>query len=309
MTLLLALALTAGVLLAAGVALWIVFLLLKEQARLHRALDVVMLQVTLPKDLEAKEKEEGIGDDTKERIGIAEQWLSTLAYLPTSWWDKLLYGAPALVLEIVARNDDQIVFYVGCERRYIDHLEKQIYAHYPDAEVTAGGADYTIFEEGDAVQLGTVKLEHAGHLPIATYKELGVDPMQALTGALAKIQKRDAALIQYIVQPASHETRAKGKKAAQRTMQGKQEDIAIKAGIVEKAGETFTDKDKLKEKQAERRSLTPRSQQRVELVEAKSSGQLFAVTIRVAVAARQAEEAERILTSIGGALGSMIYQT
>ncbi len=207
-----------GVLIVAGMALWFVWQLLKEQARLHRALDIVMLQVTLPKDLEKKEKEEGIGDDTKERIGIAEQWLSTLAYLPTSTWDKWLYGAPVLVFEIVARNDDVIVFYAGCERRYVDHLEKQIYAHYPDAEVTPGGTDYTMFEEGDVVKLGTAHLTHAGHLPVATYKELGVDPMQALTGALAKIQKRDAAVIQYIVQPASAKSRTKGRKAARRTL-------------------------------------------------------------------------------------------
>lgn len=300
MSILLALFFVLLILLAAALMLFMLFRLLRTQARIRRSLDVVMLQVTLPKDLAPKEKEEGIGQDVKEKIAIGEQFLSTLAYLPITMWDRLLYGRPIIALEILARNDDVIVFCAGTERRFIDHLEKQIYAHYPDAEVISAG-DYTLFEPHDVVHTGVVKLTRSGHLPIATYKELGVDPMQALTGALAKIQKKDSAVIQYIIQPAPQKARQKGRRAANKTFQGKQKDIAEKGTLAQAFGDSFAGGQRQEKREQELSHLTPRGEQRVELVEQKASGQLFSVTIRVAVSARSKEETDRILTSIGGA--------
>ncbi|MEX0649601.1 MAG: type IV secretory system conjugative DNA transfer family protein [Candidatus Andersenbacteria bacterium] len=285
-----------------AVALWMLWKLILEQARLRRTLDIQMLQVLLPKDLDPQEREEGLGDQTKERISVAEQLLSTLSHLPTRLWDQLLYGQPIIVLEIIARSDDKIVFYAGTERRYLDHLEKQIYAHYPESEVTLA-SDFTIFEPGDTILTGVLRLGRKQHLPLATYKELEADPMQALTGALAKIRDGDAAVIQLVLQPASKRASKKAALATRRTVRGRQSDVGGR-GAIGLLTDLKTATKSAQEKQEARQEstqLTQRMQQRVELVEQKMVQQQFNVNIRLGVSTRGADEAERVFNAIVGA--------
>ncbi len=285
-------------LLVACLLAWIAYRTLRDSARMHRTLDVSMLKILLPKDIDREEREEGVGEGIKERIAVAEQFLSTLTYLPTTKWEQLLYGKPIIVFEIVAHDDDTIVFYAGTERRYLDHLEKQIYAHYPEAEVKPS-PDYTIFSDGDALRGATLQLRRKQYLPIATYKELEVDPMQAITGALAKIQNGDAAIIQYVLQPASSRSRHTAEQAAKKTVRGRQQDISSGGlGNALNPAAVFENPEKREKKRQESSQLTQRMQQRVDLVEQKLSQQQFSVTIRVGVSCRQTEEAERVYNAI-----------
>lgn len=294
----LALAVISIILVAAGIILWLLWGIVRDQALLRRTLDVQMLQVLLPKDLQPEEREEGVGESIKERIAVAEQWLSTLTHLPTTWWDRLLYGRPIIVLEIVARNDDVIVFQAGCERRFLDHLEKQIYAHYPEAEVTPA-PEYTIFEPADTIRLGSLILARAPHLPLATYKDLENDPMQALTGALAKIQNRDSAVIQYVLQPAGRAGQRQAAKAARQTMTGQRVDVGSGRSLVGQTAELLTKNPQARHRaQEQRRTLTPRAQQRLEAVEQKASQPQFSVNIRLGVSVREPAEAERVFNAM-----------
>ncbi|MEK7557565.1 MAG: type IV secretion system DNA-binding domain-containing protein, partial [Patescibacteria group bacterium] len=299
------LAVVVGILAVAGgvILLTLLWQTIREQASLRRTLDLQMLEVLLPKDLKPDEKEEGVGEEIKARISVAEQFLSTLASLPTSWSDRLLYGRPIVVFEIEARNDGVIVFYAGTERRYLDHLEKQIYAHYPEADVRPA-ADFTIFEPADSIRTGNFRLSRATHLPIATYRDLEVDPMQALTGALAKIQHKDAAVIQYVLQPAPARGRRKAHQAAREIIRGKRAELGgdnlfTRAGRLRK--KAFGTRQDIEREAADLRQHTPRMQQRIELVEQKSIQQQFAINIRVAVSCRRPEEAERVFNAIVGA--------
>lgn len=297
-------AIVIGILVVAGASVFLMLLwqTIREQARLRRTLDIQMLEVLLPKDLKPEEKEEGVGEEIKARIAIAEQFLSTLTNLPSRFFDRVLYGRPIVVFEIVARSDGVIVFYAGTERRYLDHLEKQIYAHYPEAEVR-GAADFTIYEPADTTHVGIFRLARKAHLPLATYRDLEVDPMQALTGALAKIQKRDAAVIQYVLQPAPTRARRRAQKAAREVIRGKTAEL--EEGVFGKIGKlrkkVFGSPESLEREMAELRQLTPRMQQRVELVEQKAIQPQFAVNIRVGVSCRRPEEAERVFNGVVGA--------
>jgi len=278
--------------------IWWIWHALRQQAGLRRTLDVQMLRVLLPKDLPRDEKETGVGEQVKEKIAIAEQFLSTLSNLPISGWDRRLYGRPILVFEIVALPDDTIVFLAGTERRYLDHLEKQIYAHYPEAEVDLA-PDYTIFQPGDTIRTGILRLRKKDHLPVATYKELGVDPLQALAGALAKIQQKDAAVIQYVLQPSHGGARRRAGEAAKKTVRGRQADVGSRVGIASTLKEAALSPASVQNKKRQEQSqLTSRMQQRVDLVEQKMSQQQFDVNIRVGVSTRQADEAERIFNAV-----------
>lgn len=285
-------------LLAAALLFVVMARIVRSRARLSRSLDIQMLQVLLPKDIEQEEREEGIGDSIKERIGVAEQFLSTLSVLPSSFFDRFVYGPPRIVFEIVARPHGGIFFYAGTHRAYIDHLEKQIYAHYPDAEVTPA-SEYTIFSLHDTVRIATLTLRRKQYLPIATYKDLEVDPMQALTGALAKIQKSDAALIQYVLTPASRKEARRGAKAARRTIRGKQDDISSSSFSLSSIGSTLGGNTKSNRDESSHR-LTSRMEKRVELVEDKMSQQQFLTTIRVGIAVQDKGDAERVFTALCG---------
>lgn len=298
MALLMTLAVVTSLTIALGVAIVTIARTVREHAILRRTLDVVMLQVTLPKDLSHEEREEGVGDPIKERIAVAEQWLSTMATLPTRTWDRWLYGRPILVFEIGARFDGVIVFYAGTERRYLDHLEKQIYAFYPEAEVVRA-QDHTIYETSDTITSGYLTLSRKHHLPIATYVDLEADPMQALTGALAKLQGGDAAVIQYVCRPASARTRRKGRQAARSTLLGKQSDIAGGSSLWRDAKDTILkSQDRIHQERSEAAQQTSRGQERIELVEAKGTQQQFDVNIRLSASTRSPDDADRVFTAM-----------
>ena len=280
--------------------MWWIVKIIREQAVLRRALDIEMFQVLLPKDLEPEEKEEGIGEQIKERIAVAEQFLSTLSNLHTSWWDRFLYGHPIVVFEMTAQPGGTIAFFAGTERRFVDHLEKQIYALYPEAEVKKA-RDFTIFEPGDTLRVGSLTLKNRHHLPIATYKELEADPMQSLTGALAKIRNTDAAIIQFVCVASAEHTRKKGKEAAQRTILGKQKDVSGGSLLQSVSDQVTLDPQRRDKKQQEAQHLTPRSQERVELVEQKLMQPQFDVTIRLAVSVKSPDDAERVFNGLAAA--------
>ncbi|MDA1168927.1 MAG: type IV secretion system DNA-binding domain-containing protein [bacterium] len=283
---------------AVGVLIIFFFIALRQKARMARSLDVQMLQVLLPKDLETQEREEGIGESIKERIAVAEQFLSTLVAVRSTVFERFMYGPPVLVFEIVARPNGGIVFYAGTERKYIDHLEKQIYAHYPEAEVTVA-KEYTTFHEQDTILVAALALRKKNYLPIATYKELEVDPMQALTGALAKIQDTDAAMIQYVFCVASKKEQRRAQVAASRTIKGKQADIASSSFSMSTLRSALVTSQADRDRKEQRASqITPRMQQRVDLVEAKMAEQQFLVNIRVVVAVHDSTDAERVFQAI-----------
>ncbi|MEO6077905.1 MAG: type IV secretion system DNA-binding domain-containing protein, partial [Candidatus Andersenbacteria bacterium] len=220
---------------------------------------------------------------------------------PSSMKDRFLYGKPVVVFEMAIIPKQGIMFFAGTERKYLHHLEKQIYAHYPEAEVTLA-PEFTIFEEGDAVRVASMRLRRKQYLPIATYNELEVDPMQPLTGALAKIQNTDAALIQYILTPASRKSSLQAARATRRTMLGKQSDISSSSlsgsSIFSALTKTQADRD-TEAQQASK--MTTRMQQRIELTEAKMAQQQFSVNIRIGVSVRKPDDAERVFHGITSA--------
>lgn len=284
---------------AVGSALGVLFL--RNRARVARALDIKMVQVLLPKDMQGEDREEGIGERIKERIAVAEQFLSTLSGLSQSFWDRIIYGRPVIVFEIVVLPKKGIVFFAGVERTYIQHLEKQIYAHYPEAEVV-DAPNYTIFEAGDSIKVAILALRRKAYLPLATYRELEVDPMQALTGALAKIQETDSAVIQYILTPASKKESLRAARATRQTVHGKQGDIASAPSIFSALWSLAVTSQSQREQNEDRASrLTSRMQKRIELVEAKMVEQQFSTTIRIGVSVRKKDDADRVFDGIASA--------
>ncbi len=55
----------------------------------------------------------------KERISVAEQFLSTLSKLSSGSVERILYGRPVIVFEIVATGEGTIVFQAGVEKDFL----------------------------------------------------------------------------------------------------------------------------------------------------------------------------------------------
>jgi hypothetical protein len=96
------------------------------------------------------------------------------------------------------------------------------------------------------------------------------------------------------------QARKKGKKAARRVVRGEQTDVG--AGglgqIQKKLMRSESQREKAEQKAAQ---LTPRAQERVELVEQKVTQQQFGVNIRIGVSVREPGEAERIFDGVAAA--------
>lgn len=304
--------LLAGVLLllaSAAAALWLLRRWLRDE-RLLSSLELVLLEVTLPKDIPEREKKPGEG--VREQIQSGLQWLTSLAGLKESGlWARFLYGAPAFAFEIVAHPEGEIVFFVAAPRRYEEFLEKQVFAYYPNADVRRV-TDYTLFQAGDAVRGGSLKLAQKAYLPLKTYEQLPADPLKGLTQALAKMEKGDAAAVQFVVRPAPPKVRRKGKRVARKVALGKQTSVTRQEGKIEKfagsigkhvrastlgkSNEPSSGSDRQREGWLPQ--MSPVEQERLERVDKKASEYQFEVTGRIVVACKARQAADAVFTAI-----------
>src|SRR5438105_9613530 len=104
-----------------------------------RALNMVLLSVTVPRDQNSVQKSE------KELISIMEQMYGSLTNIHSKGWNKFIYGEPYIGLEIAVPNSSQeIRFFISVPRNYKDIFQKQLHGLYPSAEIESLN-DYSIF--------------------------------------------------------------------------------------------------------------------------------------------------------------------
>jgi len=108
-----------------------------------------------------------------------------------------------LSFEIACINK-RIGFYVWVPNYLKSFVEEQIYAQYPNVQIS-DVPDYTMAAETNfATTLATeMKLSVAAPLPIKTFQSFEVDPLAAITATLAKFSETEEAWIQLIVKPAA----------------------------------------------------------------------------------------------------------
>lgn len=283
----------------------VVFLVLRylQQERLLSSLHLILLEVTVPKDLPQQEKDrEGT---VQEQIQRGAQFLSSLAGLKEeNFFKGLIFGKPTWGFEIVAHPNGEIIFFVSTPRRYEEFMEKQILAFYPRADVRRV-ADYTIFEEGDTVEGGFVTQRRKKYLPLNTFEDLPSDPMQGLTQALSKMEKGDGAAVQFVVRPASGRVRVKGKRVTRKVALGKEESVSHDGAKLEKAvsimsktaSDTFRKPDARNQRKEENREnwlpqMSPAEQQHLEKVDKKAGEYQFEVVMRLVASCKTKETAD-----------------
>lgn len=300
MVVFLALLLIVGVTCAAG-ALILRYL---QDERMLLSLHLVLLEVTVPKDLPEREKDrEGT---IQEQIQHGVQFLASLAGLREDrFFRQLLFGRPTWAFEIVAHPNGEIIFFVAVPRRYEEFMEKQILAYYPRADVRRV-SDYTLFEAGDTVRGGVVRLTKKMYLPLKTYEDLPADSMQGITQALSKMEKGDAAAVQFVIRPSSGRWRRKGRSVARRVASGKEQSVMhprplwqrVGGEVARGAGESLRRRERDRSSTGRHREdrwlpqMSPAEQERLERVDKKASEYQFDVTMRLVVSCRSAVSAD-----------------
>lgn len=291
--------------------------LFRKKMNLSLNMDLEVIKVALGKQDGQPPKEGG----WKEEIGAMEQLFSALSGIRRK--HTLVGGKlPPLhfSLEIANPSDsEEIFFYISFPKRYREAVEKQIHSFFPDAYVELT-ADYTIFRPGSSHAVSVLQLKNSHALPILTYEEMDVDPLNEVTNALSKLQtKEEGAAVQFLLQPTRGDGwRSSGRQIAHRMQQGKQlKDVhgseggkfikSVATGVLGAlaGGGSNKNKDASVSGQAEGTpmQLTPEEQELVKAVEQKTKKAAYQVNIRLLSSADSQERANQILSQMENAFG------
>ncbi|MDD3531732.1 MAG: type IV secretion system DNA-binding domain-containing protein [Candidatus Shapirobacteria bacterium] len=169
-----------------GFLIYFLFLLWRERNREQHSLDLVLLQVILPRDNEIK-------------IDAAEQLFTNLHSLKVG--GKLAFLKPKFFFtaEIVG-TQDSIRFYFAIPQKKVDLLERQIYGLYPTAVIKRVD-EYNIFSKDSKVAYAVFEFKNSPFYPIKTYQDFSVDPLSSLASTLSKLIEGEGVAIQILIAP------------------------------------------------------------------------------------------------------------
>ncbi|HUT96441.1 MAG TPA: DUF87 domain-containing protein [Candidatus Paceibacterota bacterium] len=277
------------VLLIGGLA----FILLVERSRgrglIVRALNMSLFLIKIPRET----KEDLSAEEKKNRIAVMEQFLSSLGSLRERGSRiQFSYGQPYIVLEMaVPFSGAEISFYLAAPKKYETFLEKQIYGFYPKA-IVQKVKDYNIFNPQGACAGGFLKLEKNSILPIKTYKELEIDPLENISTALSKIEETgEGGALQIILKPASKNWDKFGLSIIRKMNRGQSFIDAVKGKIAKKPKEG--------EPQIQSQ-MTLDAQETIKSLQSKISKTGFEANIRLLFSGNTQERSAELLSHMEG---------
>jgi len=241
----------------------------------------------------------------KEEIGAMEQLLTSLSSIKDARGivARILYGSPCISFEIAnSAKSEEIIFYTAVPKKFRESVEKQIHSFFPNA-VLEKAADYNIFFPGSVTSASILKLKNKYTLPVKTYEMMEIDPLNAISTALSKLETvKEGAAIQLVLKPAGIKWRTHGKRVAHKMQQGKRLHEAQR-GVISQAGvglgtgliDAVTAKKESTPSEPKPVSLTPEEQELVKSIENKSSKTGFRVNIRLVASAATIERSQMIL--------------
>src|SRR3990167_723848 len=196
---------------------WFKYFLIKKK-RVEQAMDLVMLQVLIPKEVKKKE-EQNVKEDFREIISVAEQLYSSLGSIYDQKILSKIIGQQRISFEIIAKGGE-ILFYVGTPKKLQSFIEKQIHSFYSTAQVEQN-KDFKILQKDSPTECGSLELKRKFIYPLKTYKKLESDPLNGITNTLSKLDKNDRIGIQLLLKPTSGDWRYATSRAARWVQEGK----------------------------------------------------------------------------------------
>ncbi|MDD5464003.1 MAG: type IV secretion system DNA-binding domain-containing protein [Candidatus Moranbacteria bacterium] len=281
---------------------------LNYRAQINRSMNMDLEVVRVTKIFKEKGERSENGEAWKEEIGAMEQLLTTLSNIKEkkSLWAHFLYSEPYMALEIANPcGNEEISFYLAVPKKFRDSIEKQVHSYFPHASIEKI-PDYTIFSPGSFTAAATLGLKRSYALPVLTYENIDVDPLNEISNALSKLQTEgEGAAIQIVLRPAGKNWRKLGRGIAHKMQQGKQLKDAHSSSIAMDLGKGMVQviQNKPKEEIMHKESvqLTPEEQELVKKIEAKSGKAGFKANIRLLASAMTQQKADEILAHMENA--------
>jgi hypothetical protein len=281
----------------------------------HGGLELVVLQITVPKFRRAEEATKELNiEQIRQQIAVAESLFAAVGGLKRQKKFKhWLFGrTDEMSFEIVVK-DKLIYFYAAIPKFLQTRIEQQISAVYPDAHIEPV-EDYNIFTPTGTVLGMYLTLKRHTGLPIKTYQKLETDPLNALTNALSKVQDKEGVVIQYVIRSAHGKWSKKGLDAAKRMQRGASIDDAFAGRLpgADKGGFFSFLKDQSKQQQQQSDAsyrISSTNEEAIKGIEQKASKAGMEANIRLIVSAETPERAGTTLYEVFAAFSQYsIYQ-
>jgi len=271
---------------------FIFFLKKKRNEKILRALEMVLLEIKMPK-YEKKEKE------LKEFLMMMEQVFASFLGISRQ---KAVRKRPYIVFEIASQiGGEDIGFYLAVPRVLQNDAEKYIHGVYPQAVVEEIPQDYTVFEPGACTSASVLLQKETPFLPISTYQNLAQDPLSAIATALTKISVNEGAAFQLVLKPFGYSKFVKaGHKLIYHLKKGEKFEVALreakKSEFRENIEKLFFPKKDEEEKFTQ--ISPPVDEILIQGVTSKIQKPLFEVNLRLVASAKTKERADDILTHL-----------
>ncbi len=287
---------------------------LRFKLRGQRFIDSVILEVLVPKEVTAADKEQEAVKEEKEIISVAEQLFATLSGALPRQLSNFFRGPDTISFEIVSVGK-KISFFIACPKRLQDLVEKQLHAQFGTAQIDEA-APPRIFAKNRTHVAVELVLQKKFLFPIKTYRLMESDPLNALTNSLSKLGADEAGAIQLVLSPARHGWRHRVRRRAREIQRGRDIGAAstpaakfgqwVGAGLERAATGAFAPKKRpgeapagLDEKQRNQfQQLTPLQQDAVKRLEEKAGKSAFEANLRLVVAAPSRELADSHLRNL-----------
>ncbi len=283
-----------------------VFFLLRRYVRGEKAIPQafrkIILLVTVPKESEIKETAGERAKTMAEMLAIPEAWFSILGGMKAQRGLGTVMGGrhDHFSLEIVA-NQGLISFYVAVPSYFRDYMEQHINAQYPRAQIEEV-EDYNIFKPQSTIMSTTLRLRKPYIFPIRTFRQLDVDPLNALTNVLSKIDRDEGAVIQYVVRSAKRQWHYWGARVARDMHRGKTLNEALGRpgvwGFILEVFRTFFPRKKTSLGEQRPIQLSPRDEEISKSLEEKTAKAGMEVNIRIVVSGTSREIVQAHLRDI-----------
>ncbi|MDP2720442.1 MAG: type IV secretion system DNA-binding domain-containing protein [bacterium] len=215
----------------------------------------------------------------------------------------------------MASSPDGIRFYVFTPNVFKNFVESQIYAQYPAAEIREA-IDYTkSLPAGSFVSATELSLGKDFIFPIKTFRDFEVDPLAAITSALAGLKEGEQLWVQILIRPVDDFWQDRGHEYVQMVREGispvtlNPQDIVIDVGkhILSLGGNVATNIMRGPQPVEEPRAgsqfvrLSAGQELTLKMLENKLSKIGFEIKIRLIAVAGSREKAE---TSLSGLISS-----
>ena len=289
---------------------WVIFYsIFNFRVQINRSMSMDLEIIRISKIQKPKESNDNRQESWKEEIGAMEQLLTSLSNIKENigMLKRILYDRPFISFEIAnSANEEEIVFFMAIPKKFRVAAEKQIHSFFPNASLEKA-KDYNIFSPGSFTASAILKLKNEFSFPIKTYENLEIDPLNAITNALSRLDiVSEGAAIQLILRPADSGWRTTGRRIAHKMQQGKRLRDARSKSVLMKMGSEMGNtvaNSFLNSKKADGQNpnekkvvqLTPEEQEVLKMIDQKASKAGFEVNIRLVASAASEERAQQVL--------------